>query len=116
MVWTLVGGGIFLLALVCVMTRPGGVSEALVASSGALLMVLFGFVTPREALQVLLDQWNVFGFFLGLMAISAIAEWAGFFDALALAAARAARGDTRRLYLAVSAIGVLITAFLSNDA
>ena len=114
--WTLLGGGIFLLALVGVMTRPGGMSEALAASGGAVLMILFGFVSLREALQVLLGQWNVFGLFLGLMAISAIAERAGFFDALALAAARAAGGHTRRLYLAVFAVGVLITAFLSNDA
>ena len=114
--WTFLGGGIFMVALVGVMTRPGGVSEALVAGGGAVLMLLCGFVSPHEALQVLLGQWNVFGFFLGLMAISVIAESAGFFDTLALVAARAAGGNTHRLYLAVFAIGVLITAFLSNDA
>jgi arsenical pump membrane protein len=50
------------------------------------------------------------------MLISAIADRAGFFDALALSAARAAGGDTWRLYLAVFAIGTLIAVFLSNDA
>jgi arsenical pump membrane protein len=116
MLYTLLGGALFLTTLALVMLRPHNLSEAVVASSGALLMLLLGFVGPGEVIQVLAGQWNVFGFFLGLMVISAVADQAGFFDALALGAARAARGDARRLYLAVFVIGILITAFLSNDA
>ena len=110
------GGGVFLATLILVMTRPRGLSESLFAGIGALVMVVLGFVSPLDAIAVLLSEWNVFGFFLGLMLISAIADRAGFFDALALAAAKAAGGDTRRLYFAVFVLGALITAFLSNDA
>lgn len=112
----ILGSIIFFATVVLVMVRPCRVSEAVVACVGALLMILLGFVGLGDALTVLASEWNVFGFFLGLMLISAIADSAGFFDALALGAARGAGGNTRLLYLAVFAIGVLITAFLSNDA
>jgi hypothetical protein len=49
-------------------------------------------VSLPDAVSVLAGEWNVFGFVLGLMLISAIADRAGFFDALAL---RAARGGLR---------------------
>jgi arsenical pump membrane protein len=116
MLRAILGGAIFLTTLALIVLRPRGITEVLVAVAGALAMVLLGFVGPYEAIAVLGAEWNVFGFFLGLMIISAVADQAGFFDALARGAAYAARGDTHRLYLAVFAIGVLITAFLSNDA
>ena len=50
------------------------------------------------------------------MAISALADQAGIFDALAKLAARWSGGSAMRLYLAVFAAGVVTTAFLSNDA
>jgi arsenical pump membrane protein len=109
-------GAIFAGTLGLIMVRPRGVSEAAAACCGAALVLLGGFVGPREALGVLLGEWNVFGFFLGLMAIAAVADSAGFFDAIALAAARWAGGSGLRLYLAVFAIGTVITAVLSNDA
>ena len=55
-------------------------------------------------------------FFLGILALSALAERAGFFDWLAARAAGLANGSIRRLYLNVFLLGVLISAFLSNDA
>jgi arsenical pump membrane protein len=109
-------GGLFVVMLLLIMLRPYNLSEALVACGGALLVILGGFVRPLEAATVLAGEWNVFGFFLGLMAIAAIADSAGFFDAIALGAARWAGGSGLRLYLAVFAIGTLITAILSNDA
>jgi arsenical pump membrane protein len=50
------------------------------------------------------------------MTIASVADSAGFFDSVALFAARRACGSGRRLYLAVFALGTLITAVLSNDA
>lgn len=112
----LLGLGIFLVTLALVVVRPCGLSEAIAAVLGALAMVVLGFVGPSDALAVLVGEWNVFCFFLGLMLIAAIADRAGVFDVLALGAARLAGGETSRLYLAVFAIGALITAILSNDA
>jgi arsenical pump membrane protein len=110
------GVTIFAATLLVIMVRPYRVPEAVAACAGALLMLLGGFVSPGAALRALGAQWNVFGFFLGLMAISALADQAGVFDALAGLVARWSGGSAMRLYLAVFAAGVVITAFLSNDA
>ena len=98
------------------MIRPFGISEAMAAAGGAVLMLLGRYVRPAEALSLLLRDWNVYGFFLGLMAISALADQAGIFEMLAYQAGRWAQGSGLRLYLAVFAVGAVITAFLSNDA
>lgn len=111
-----IGAAIFLATLVVVMVRPYRVTEAMAAAGGALLMIAGGFVGIREAAFVLVGQWNTLGFFLGLMVISAVAEDAGFFEALAHQAARWGKGSSTRLYIAVFFIGAVISAFLSNDA
>jgi arsenical pump membrane protein len=98
------------------MIRPFGASEAVAATGGAVLMLIGGYVGPVEAVSLLLNNWNVYGFFLGLMTISALADQAGIFDMLAYQAGHWARGSGLRLYLAVFAAGTVITAFLSNDA
>jgi arsenical pump membrane protein len=98
------------------MIRPFKLNEATVASIGALLLILFGTISPLDALKTLLGDWNVFLFFLGMMTISALAETAGIFDWLAIQAARNARSSGRRLYLNIFLLGSLISMFLSNDA
>ncbi|HET6461611.1 MAG TPA: ArsB/NhaD family transporter [Syntrophales bacterium] len=114
--YTIIGALIFLVTLAVIMMRPYSISEALASSVGAVLMLLGGYVHPGEAVSVLLHEWNVYGFFLGLMAISALADQAGIFEMLAYRAGRWARGSALRLYLAVFVVGTGITAFLSNDA
>ncbi len=110
------GISIFLVTLVVIMVRPSGVSEAAAAAGGAVLMLMGGYVRPAEAASLLLNNWNVYGFFLGMMAISALADQAGIFDMLAYRAGKWARGSGLRLFLALFAVGMTITAFLSNDA
>ncbi len=110
------GALIFVSTLVLIMIRPMRLSEAIIAACGGLLMLVFGIVTPGDATSTLLGQWNIYGFFLGLMVISAIADAAGIFDTLAYQAARLAGGSSLLLYLIIFAVGVVITAFLSNDA
>lgn len=105
-----------LATLLAVMLRPRGLPEGISALVGGGLMVALGAVGPGEAAALLLDGWNVFAFFLGLMLIAAAADHAGVFDVLAWQAARLARGSRCRLLLNVFLLGVLLTAFLSNDA
>ena len=107
---------IFVLTLGVIMVRPYRISEALAAAVGATLMLIGGYLLPTEAVQVLKSQWNIYGFFLGLMIISAIADRAGIFDILAAQTGRLARGSARRLLFGIFLLGMLITAFLSNDA
>ena len=98
------------------MARPRRVTEAIAAASGAILMLLGGYVGLGEALTLVRGQWNVYGFFLGLMMTSALADQAGVFEVLTHQVARWARESALRLYLAVFLLGTLISAFLSNDA
>lgn len=107
---------IFAATLALIVIRPRGLPEAATALGGAALLLLGGFITPGAALQTLGSEWNVYGFFLGLMTVSALADHAGVFEALTRLAARWAAGSALRLYIGVFLVGVVITAFLSNDA
>ncbi|MGD0153268.1 MAG: ArsB/NhaD family transporter [Thermacetogeniaceae bacterium] len=107
---------IVLAVLACIMIRPGGLSEAWVALGGAVLLLAGGYLSIGEIPGILARQANVFGFFLGLMTIAALADQAGVFDLLATLIARWASGSTFWLYAGIFALGTLITMFLSNDA
>jgi len=65
---------------------------------------------------VLSNNLPVFAFFLGMMALTRLAEEALVFDRMASAAARLARGSSRRLLFNVFLLGVIISTFLTNDA
>jgi arsenical pump membrane protein len=107
---------IFVATLMLIMLRPYGITESAAAIIGAVLMLLFRSIDFNDMILVTSRQWNVYGFFLGLMTISALADRAGVFEWLAYRAGRWAGGSAMRLYLAVFAIGTLITTFQSNDA
>jgi arsenical pump membrane protein len=77
------GSSIIAPPLILIIRRPFRLTKAIIAAGGGLLMLLCGIVAPGDAVSVLLSQWNIFGFFLGLMVIAAIADSAGIFDALA---------------------------------
>lgn len=107
---------VFGLTLVLIMVRPKGVTEAVAALVGGVLMLVLGRVQLGEAGRVLADKWDVFLFFLGLMTIAAVADSAGFFDWAAALAMKLAKGSGLRLFLNVFILGALISTFLSNDA
>ena len=107
---------IFVITLSLIMLRPFGVTEAMAALIGAALMLLTRSITYTDVLVVIGGQWNVYGFFLGLMTISALADRAGVFEWMAYRAGWWARGSAARLYLAVFVVGTVITTFQSNDA
>src|SRR5256886_12050191 len=107
---------IAILTLIGIMVRPFKWNEAMIALAGAGLLLLLGLINPLDAAIVLLKDWNVFFFFLGMMALSALAEAAGLFDWLAAQAARLAGSSSRRLLLNTFLLGSLISMVLSNDA
>jgi len=107
---------IFGLTIALILFRPARLSEALIACAGGLAMLLLGMLSPAGGVSALANSANILLFFLGLLVLSAIAELAGFFDWSAALAVKYARGSARRLFIIVFAIGVAITAILSNDA
>ena len=109
-------GGILLIALLLIVIRPWHVSEAWWAAGGAALMVLTGAITPRGAAFAVIDEWNLFLFFAGLMVTAAVADMARFFDWAAALATAAGSGSGRRLLFSVLMLAAVVTTFLSNDA
>ena len=107
---------IALLTLAGIMIRPFRWNEARVAMSGAALLLFLGLIGPRDALFTLLRDWNTFFFFLGMMALSALAETACLFDWLGVQAARLAGESAARLFLNVFLLGTFISMLFSNDA
>jgi arsenical pump membrane protein len=107
---------IFVLALLGILVRPRGLSEAVFALVGGVLMLGIGVVSPGQAVEKLAGNWNVFMFFLGLFTISSVADLAGVFDWLADRAARLSGGSARRLLINVFLLGALVSTVLSNDA
>jgi arsenical pump membrane protein len=105
-----------LATLIGIMTRPFRWNEAIIAMVGAAVLLLLGLIAPTDAFLTLIRDWNTFLFFLGMMALSALAEAAGLFDWLAVQAARLAGQSAARLFLNVFLLGTLISMVLSNDA
>ncbi len=99
-----------------VITRPFRLPEAVWAVSGAVLLVAPGLLPWRDALRAVGRGADVYLFLTGMMLLSEIARREGLFDWLAALAARRANGSAPRLFLLVYGVGVVVTAFLSNDA
>jgi len=113
---TLLASLVGVLTLIGIMTRPFRWNEAMIAIGGAAVFLLLGLISPADAFFTLVRDWNTFLFFLGMMALSALAEAAGLFDWLAVQAARFAGKSAARLFLNVFLLGSLISMILSNDA
>src|ERR1700753_265597 len=89
---------ITLATLIGIMLRPWKTNEAQIALLGALLLLILGLISVNTAFFTLLNDWNTFFFFLGMMSIAALAEEAGFFDWLAFQAAHYSKNSARRLF------------------
>jgi arsenical pump membrane protein len=107
---------IFAITLVLIIVRPKTLTEGTAAALGAIAILIAGVISLDDAYDVLKSTYNILLFFLGLMVISTIADQAGFFKWCAQKAVTLAKGSARRLLLVVFGLGVLITAFFSNDA
>jgi arsenical pump membrane protein len=107
---------IFAITLVLILLRPKPLNEGTAAVLGAIAILAAGVVSPADAFDVLKATDNILLFFLGLMVISTVTDQAGFFKWCAQKAVGLAKGSARRLLLVVFSLGVLITAFFSNDA
>jgi arsenical pump membrane protein len=107
---------IFAVTLVGIIVRPWRLNEGGAALIGGALVLVTGLVSLPQAGAALLADWNVFFFFLGMMALSVLAEQAGFFDWAAAHAARLAGGREPRLLIGIMLLGTLTSTLLSNDA
>jgi len=99
-----------------VILRPFAWPEAVWAVAGAVLLVLSGLMSPHDALAGVAAGTDVYLFLFGMMLLAEVARLEGLFDWLAAAATAAARGSAPRLFALIFGVGIVVTAFLSNDA
>lgn len=83
---------------------------------GALLCVAFGVVSVPAVGEYLLFLAAPVVTIVSLMTVTVVADHAGLFRFLARSIARAARGDARRLFLYIFAIGSATGTMFTNDA
>ncbi|CAB3788468.1 arsenic transporter [Paraburkholderia fynbosensis] len=108
--------GIAAIATAGVITRPFKWPEAVWAVAGALLLVSLGLLPAHLAFEAIGKGTDVYLFLFGMMLLSEVGRREGLFDWVAVLAVNHAQGSPRRLFVLVYLVGVVITAFLSNDA
>lgn len=102
--------------IACVIIRPFKINEAVWAVSGALLLIITGLVTTSEGWTGVSRGTDVYLFLTGMMLLAETAREEKLFDWLAGHAVNMAKGSSRKLFLLIYAVGIIVTAFLSNDA
>ena len=103
-------------ALATAVMRPPRLPEAVVATGGAVLLVLAGAIVAREAGDAVRELGPTVGFLAALLLIGEGCRRDGLFDAVGAVMARRSRGSPRRLLALVFAIATSVTAVLSLDA
>jgi len=107
---------ISVLSIAGVILRPFKITEAVWAVAGALLLVLLQLISPADAWAGIRKGTDVYLFLFGMMLLAEVAREERLFDWLAAKAALLARGSAKRLFALTYLVGIVVTAFLSNDA
>ncbi len=102
--------------LVFATLRPRRLPEAVAAVPAAALVVAFGVVSGRQALDELGALGPTVGFLAAVLVLAHAADRAGVFRWAGAVAARVSRGSAQRLLAVVFLIASLTTAVLSLDA
>ena len=105
----------FLLTVVLVLWRPGGLHEAVPALLGAVLMFLIGLLDRHDVLRVLAVVLNSAMTIISTFVMAAILEGTGFFRWAADRLLERAAGSGRQLFHLVLAFSACLTLFLNND-
>src|SRR5579862_4651637 len=107
---------IAVLSIAGVIIRPLKVPEAVWAVSGAVILIICKLVLPSEGLKGFINGTDVYLFLTGMMLLAETAREEKLFDWLAAYATKMSRGSSGRLFLLIYIVGIIVTAFLSNDA
>ena len=105
---------IFVAALILIFTEK--LNRTIVAFAGAFLVVSVGealdFYDMHLAIEAI--DFETLGLLLGMMILVAMLEPTGFFQYLAVLAARASRGNPLRLFVLLGSVTTVLSMFLDN--
>jgi len=105
---------IFLVTLVLIFSEK--MNRSITGIAGGVLMVGVGrimhFYSEEAALEAI--DFNTLGLLLGMMILVAMLEPTGFFEYLAVLAARASKGKPARLFVLLGSITTILSMFLDN--
>ncbi|MCK6584105.1 MAG: ArsB/NhaD family transporter [Anaerolineales bacterium] len=92
------------------------INRSIVAIAGSVLMIgagkIIGFYNEDLAIEAI--DFNTLGLLLGMMILVALLEPTGFFEYLAVLAARASQGNPIRLFVLLGIITTILSMFLDN--
>jgi Na+/H+ antiporter NhaD/arsenite permease-like protein len=107
-------GLIFIISLVLIFSEK--IHRSIVGIAGSVFMValgkILGFYSEEAALEAI--DFNTLGLLLGMMVLVAMLEPTGFFQYLAVWAARASKGKPVRLFVLLGSITTVLSMFLDN--
>ncbi len=105
---------IFAVSLAFILSEK--IHRSIIGIAGAVLMVgigkIFGFYSEEAALDAI--DFNTLGLLLGMMILVAMLEPTGFFQYIAVGAARVSRGKPVRLFILLGSITTVLSMFLDN--
>jgi Na+/H+ antiporter NhaD/arsenite permease-like protein len=90
--------------------------RSIIAIAGGATMVILGRIMHFYSEEAALDaiDFNTLGLLLGMMILVAMLEPTGFFQYLAVLAARASKGKPERLFVLLGIITTILSMFLDN--
>ncbi|MBN2502275.1 MAG: ArsB/NhaD family transporter [Anaerolineales bacterium] len=110
----LVSSAIFIIALILIFTEK--MNRSITGIAGAVLMVGAGtaleFYSQDEAITAI--DFNTLGLLFGMMVLVALLEPTGFFQYLAVWAARLSKGQPVRLMILLGTVTTILSMFLDN--
>lgn len=103
------------ITLVLMLTRPGGLSEAWFAASGAAVLVWRGILPLDAPVSAFADTADVLIFLAGMMVITGVVERAGVIEVVAERIAHVCGENVHTLYIAMFVLAAVVTATMSLD-
>ena len=110
---------LFILIYLAILKRPFKLHEGTIALIGAVLVLLFGIISPRDAVDSIIGTyshpWQIIIFFITFAIISTTLEDLGFFRWCAIHTTNLAKHNGKKLFNYLFIVTAIITFLTAND-